>query len=101
MPISHFYHILKDFHKNCYLHIPPEIIFLDLNESDSDTILTDFRNAPIYIFCLFHMADLRMFSLPFLSSSAMRHDLPYFRFAHVVHYDVTPALVLFSNCHLT
>ena len=29
------------------------------------TILRDFRNAPFYIHCLFHMTNLRMFSLSF------------------------------------
>ena len=28
-------------------------------------ILRDFKNAPFYILCLFHMIDLRMFSLSF------------------------------------
>ena len=28
-------------------------------------ILKDFGNAPFYIHCLFHMAGLRMFPLPF------------------------------------
>ena len=28
-------------------------------------ILRDFRNAPFYIHCLFHMIDLRMFSFSF------------------------------------
>ena len=76
MPISHFYHILKGFHKIAGYIYRLEIIFLDLNESDSVNILTDFRNAPFYIFCLFHMAHLKMFSLPVLSSSEMWHDLP-------------------------
>ena len=31
----------------------------------SKYILRDFRNAPFYILCLFHMMDLRMFSLSF------------------------------------
>ena len=30
-----------------------------------DYILSDFRNAPFYIHCLFHIIDLRMFSLSF------------------------------------
>ena len=29
------------------------------------TILRDFKNAPFYILCLFHMINLRMFSLSF------------------------------------
>ena len=36
------------------------------------TILKDFRDAPFYIHCLFHMIDLMMFSL----SCKMDHDLP-------------------------
>ena len=40
------------------------------------SILRDFKNAPFYILCLFHMIDLRMFSLLFLSSCKMDHDLP-------------------------
>ena len=31
----------------------------------------------------------------------MDHYLPYFRFAHAVHSDVTPTLVFFNNCLLT
>ena len=30
-------------------------------------ILRDFKNAPFYILCLFHMVDLMMFSLSFFS----------------------------------
>ena len=37
-----------------------------------DIILMDFKNAPFYILCLFHMIDLRMFSLSCLSSCKMR-----------------------------
>ena len=51
-------------------------------------ILRDFKNAPFYILCLFHMIHLAMFSLQFLSSCEMDHDLPLFRFAHAVHSDV-------------
>ena len=51
-------------------------------------ILRDLKNAPFYILCLFHMIDLRMFYLSFLSSCKMDHDLPWFRFAHAVHSDV-------------
>ena len=54
----------------------------------STTILRDFKNAPFYILCLFHMINLRMYSLSFLSSCKMDHDLPLFRFAHAVHSDV-------------
>ena len=39
-------------------------------------ILRDFRNAPFYIHCLFNMVNLRIFSLSFLSSCTMDHDLP-------------------------
>ena len=38
------------------------IVILLLN---IDAILRDFRNAQFYIHCLFHMFDLRMFSLSF------------------------------------
>ena len=31
----------------------------------------------------------------------MDHDLQSFRFAHAVHSDVMPTLVLFNNCRLT
>ena len=51
-------------------------------------ILRDFKNAPFYILCLFHMINLRMLSLSFLSSCKMDHDLPLFRFAHAVQSDV-------------
>ena len=51
-------------------------------------ILRDFKNAPFYILCLFHMGKLRMFSLSFLIPCTMDHDLPLFRFAHAVHSDV-------------
>ena len=50
-------------------------------------ILRDFKNAPFYILCLFHMINLRMFLYHFLSSCKMDHDLPLFRFAHAVHSD--------------
>ena len=30
-----------------------------------DSILRDFKNAPFYILCQFHMTNLRMFSLSF------------------------------------
>ena len=33
----------------------------------------------------FNMVDLRMFSLAFLTSCTMDHDLPWFRFAHAEH----------------
>ena len=52
------------------------------------SILRDFKNAPFYILCLFHMINLMMFSLSFLSSRKMDHGLPIFRFAHAVHSDV-------------
>ena len=65
------------------------------------TILRDFKNAPFYNHCLFHMVDLRMFSLSFLSSCTMNQDLPWSRFAHTVHSDVIPTLVFFNNRHLT
>ena len=65
-----------------------------------DHILRDFINASFYIHCLFHMVDLRMFSLSFLSYCTMDHDLPSFRFAHAVHSDVTLTLVFFNNCRL-
>ena len=56
---------------------------------DLDTyILRDFKNAPFYILCRFHMIDFRMLSLSFLSSCKMGHDLPWFQFAHAVQYDV-------------
>ena len=59
------------------------------NDSDQNLyILRDFKNAPFYILCLFHMINLMMFSLSFLSSYNMDHDLPLFRFAHAVHSDV-------------
>ena len=45
-------------------------------EGARNYILKDFRNAPIYIHCLFHMADLRMFPTSFLSVYTMDHDLP-------------------------
>ena len=44
----------------------------------SPYLLRDFKNAPFYILCLFHMINLRMFSLSFLSSCKMDHDLPLF-----------------------
>ena len=34
-------------------------------EMPIENILRDFNNAPFYILCLFHMIDLRMFSLSF------------------------------------
>ena len=49
------------------------ILFLFCNEFN---ILRDFKNAPFYIFCLFHMIELRMFLYHFLSSCEMDHDLP-------------------------
>ena len=41
-------------------------------------ILNEFRNAPFYIHCLFHMDDLSMFPSEYhvLSSYTMDHDLP-------------------------
>ena len=47
------------------------------------------------------MVNLRMFSLSFLSSCTMEHDLPGFRLAHAVHSNVKPTLVFFNNCRLT
>ena len=41
-----------------------------------NNILKDFRNAPFYIHYLFHMANLRMFPLSFLSAYTMDHGLP-------------------------
>ena len=46
-----------------------------MSQIQTDSILRDFKNAPFYILCLFHMIDFRMFSLPFLSSCKMDHDL--------------------------
>ena len=34
-------------------------------DPDAITILRDFKNAPFYILCLFHIIDLMMFSLSF------------------------------------
>ena len=67
-----------------------------------NTVYTeDFSNAPI-IFSL---------SLPhgwfedvfhhFLSAYTMDHDLPYFRFAHAVHSDVTLTLLFSDNCEIS
>ena len=65
------------------------------------TKLRDFKNAPFYILCLFHMIDLKMFFNHFLSSCKMDRDLPWFRFAHAVHSDVISTQVFFKNCLLT
>ena len=40
-------------------------IFFKLAHFHKIPILRDFRNAPFYNHCLFHMIDLRMFSLSF------------------------------------
>ena len=56
--------------------------------STYEDLLRDFKNAPFYILCLFHMIDLRMFSLSFLCSFKKDHDLPCFRFSYAVHSDV-------------
>ena len=66
-----------------YIHV----LFVGIHESPL-FILRDFKNAPFYILCLFHMINLRMFFYHFLSSCKMAHDLPLFRFAHAVHSDV-------------
>ena len=60
------------------------VVFGDSNQqfgtheqlSPTSTILRDFKNAPFYILCRFHMIDLRMFSYHFLSSCKMDYDLP-------------------------
>ena len=44
-------------------------------DEDLEIILRDLKNAPFYILCLFHKIDSRMFSLSFLSSCKMDHDL--------------------------
>ena len=44
-------------------------------DEDLEIILRDFKNAPFYIRCLFHKIDSRMFSLSFLSTCKMDHDL--------------------------
>ena len=43
------------------------------------------------------MVNLRMFSSSFLSSCTIDHDLQEFRFAHAVHSDVIPTLMLNVN----
>ena len=63
--------------------------------------LRDFRNAPFYIQCHFHVVNLRMFSLSLLSSCTMDHDLQYYRLLYAVHYDEIPTLMFFNNCFLT
>ena len=37
------------------------------NKNISKVGLRDFKNAPFYILCLFHMIDFRMFSLSFFN----------------------------------
>ena len=57
-----------------FIHYSPQIkkhiLYSHISCSCSDTIYTkgilrDFRNAPFYIHCLFHIINLRMFSLLF------------------------------------
>ena len=67
------------------------------NKSIALYILREFKNAPFYMHCLFHMVNLRMFFYHFLSSSTMDHDLLQFRLAHAVYSDLIPTLVFFNN----
>ena len=56
-----------------FLWVPTTLIWCFSGEIEKEfeitlnfkSILRDFRNAPFYIHCLFHMIDLRMFSLSY------------------------------------
>ena len=66
-------------------------------------ILRDYRDVPLNMPCFSTILIQRCFLYNLLSPYKMDHYLPQFRFAHAVHSDVTPTLVLFfiNNCCLT
>ena len=70
-------------------------------QGNSATILKDFRNAPFYIQCLFHIADLSMFPFTQWSMICDKFYLLICSCCHAVYSDVISTLVFFINFRLT
>ena len=56
---------------------------IDFDEMRWTIILRDFRNAPFYIHCIFHMVNLRVFSL---SLVILLHNGPRFAITSICSY---------------